>query len=74
MLRPSLHSTSSLFEVRRMFLNVLPRFRLIEEPLTLRSRMTWTVSPSLSSLPWASHTIMDSTYGCNRGNSVIVAT
>lgn len=52
MLLPSiLQSTSSGFSVRRMLLTFVPRLITIDEPLTLRSLMTVTASPSNSSAP-----------------------
>ena len=52
MLLPSiLQSTSSGLSVRRMLFTFVPRLMTIDEPLTFRSLITVTASPSRSSAP-----------------------
>src|SRR5690606_8298401 len=49
-----LQSMSCSPPIRRMFLTFVPTLTTWEEPLILRSLITVTVSPSCSTLPWAS--------------------
>ncbi len=46
-----LQSTSSGLSVRRMLFTLVPRLITIDEPLTFRSLITVTASPSASSAP-----------------------
>ena len=49
--RPSICSG---FSVKCMFLTAVPRFAVNPAPLTARSLMRWTESPSASGVPLAS--------------------
>ena len=52
MLLPSiLQSTSSGLSVRRILFTLVPRLMTIDEPLTFKSLMTVTASPSNNSAP-----------------------
>lgn len=57
MLMPStLQSTSSSLSVRRIFLMVVPCFRVVVDPFTFKLLIRLTVSPSFRVLPLASLT------------------
>ena len=53
---PIRHSTSSGFEVSRIFLTAVPLLSEFEDPFTFKSLITRTASPSLSGLPLLSFT------------------
>jgi hypothetical protein len=53
----ALHSISPSSPVRRIFLINVPRFKVTEVPLTFKSLMTWTLSPSFRGVPLLSFTM-----------------
>ena len=71
---PSLHSISSSLLVSLMFLNIFPLFKVSEEPLTLRSFMTVTESPSLNFVPLLSFALISSVMAKSKNGVSVVST